>query len=431
MKTSFYYLIALLALVIATACTDYTDEPEQSADVVVDDDGTRLYAIKFLPPKMYAAATAVSTRADGSDAGSSTNSGGSNTNGNDSNTNSDGSNTNGNDTTTEGGSSEEDDNETVITIVNEDAELSNLLKDKEKLTFDNGTTLWILIEEPVKDENGDLVKDENGNTQWQPKDASLNIAYTVLKVVNADGTTTSDMVPCSVDDNGNVTSFESKLLYLPKGYYRIRALSPALKLAENNKVTVTNGTTLLANYDYCSLTMFTTLSESDFTKTTDAIKTVQLNALVHQTAYLDFQISPAPGEERIYSIVPMEKACTIFGLQTEIGELNWTANEPTWTLYLNNKNDELTIPDDNFTQTDDTHIRCGTSILPTNAMSTTIYVTLNLRVNGVPTQYMTSINDHEFHLGFRYPFKIYISLDGAISMASWLNFTTTQTVTIP
>lgn len=363
--------VLLLLTVIDAACTDLTELTDVSEDDSVD--STQLYAIRFAMPGYCA------TSADGWTYSV---------------------------------------NDTRSDI---DTDLAAKLTNASTYSFSNGTTLWVLVEKSV-----------NGKYQKMP--SSLNVAYSVLTVTDANGTTSSDMVPCTVDSMGNALSTESKLLYLPKGNYRIRAISPALPLsADSNKVTVKNGMSLLANYDRCEATAPLILTESNFTQNASgSTQEIQLKPLVHQTAYLQFDIRPATTEKHIYSIEPMENGCEVSGLQGNMGEFNWTANDPTWTIYLNDKVSYVTIPDSNFVadQTDASHLICGASILPTSVESSTVFVTLNLRVNGVPTEYMTSITDMKFNLGYKYPFNIYVTLDNKISMATWVNSATSQNITI-
>jgi hypothetical protein len=405
MKTTRYLL--LLHLAVLAACSDLTEQTDPDEVIPVDSD--QLFAIHFSLPGFYSSTSTPDTRADVDE--TTTDTGGNNNNeGGDSEDGEDG----------EG--EEDEEGETTTTIANEDTDLAQRLNtDGEILKFDNGTTLWILVEE----------KNEKG--EYEPMSSSLNVAYMVSNVLDSEGNIiSSDMVPCTTDDQGNAVSTESKLLYLPKGEYRIRALSPALKLDADNNVLLSNGELLLANYDRCAATAPTELSESDFAfDGTSKAKEVTLNPLVHQTAYLQFDIQADPTNgTSIYSIEPMESACVISGLQSYQGSFNWISHDPKWTIYLNAKDQYVSVSGAEFSQESETHLSFGTHILPTSIESTTIYVTFNLRVNGVPTQYMTSITDKVFYLGYKYPFNVYVSLSSSISMATWVNSSTSQTITI-
>lgn len=308
-----------------------------------------------------------------------------------------------------------------------DANLTAALAGQSTKHFADSTTLWVLVEKGTQDAT-------SGKMTYTPMDSSLNVSYAIMTVTNADGTQTSDLVPCTVDENGKVLNTQSTLLYLQAGYYRIRAISPALKLHDNgtkkNVVTVSNGMTLFASYDACSLTAPLELTPTNFA-VTDVIQRVNINPLVHQTAQLRFTIvpaTPAAGEsQHIYSIRPMEDGCEIAGLQaTE--DYNWMANNPEWILRLNEKQDTLTIHADDFETVSDTEITCQADVLPTSVEATTIYVNFNLRINGVPTQYMTSISDCQLNLGFRYPYTVRVTQSGDVSIASWVSVATSVSV---
>lgn len=314
---------------------------------------------------------------------------------------------------------------TTSTRAGTDQKLTDSLARKETQTFPDSTTLWILIE-------------EKRNGTWVST-SSLNMAYTILTVVDDQGQKSSDLVPCTVDSAGNVINTQSSLLYLKPNNYRIRALSPALKLTNNisakgdttfNVVRVSNGMTLLANYDDCSYTAPLVLDkETDFNSdSTTAVKTVPLKPLVHQTALLHFSVRPdSTSLKNIYSIQAMDVGCEISGLQAE-GDFNWTASEPSWILYLNQKTTALKIYADQFVQENDTCITCEAEILPSSMESTTINIGFNLRINGVPTQYTTSISNRKFLLGFKYAYDIRITQSGNINIAPWINSAASVTV---
>lgn len=372
----------LLGMLLA-ACTDITSTDEiRPTDESVD--SSKLYPVKFVVGGYYPSVE-FTTRATADDD---------------------------TETTDESGDTDET-----------DALLNSILKTKEKSSFDEGTTLRILVEQWVNDE-------------WVAMDASLSVPYVIQSVITSTGKT-SDLIPCTVYDDGTLkATLSGKILYLSPGQYRVRAISPALvpydeldadgNISTPNLVKVTNGMTLLANYDNCEVTTPYVIQETEFTE--HYIQEIQLKPLIHQTAHLEFHISPEEASKKyIYSIQAMENGCVISGLQGERG-YNWTANKPNWVIYLNDKTTAWTIKDSEFNQTSDTELSCGAHILPTSVESTTIYVTFNLRINGVPTQFMTSISDRQFRLGFNYPFNVHISISGDVTIAPWINSVTSTTI---
>jgi hypothetical protein len=287
--------------------------------------------------------------------------------------------------------------------------------------FADSTSLWILIEKQVT---------VDGKTQWQAQD--LNTAYAAI-TSQTSGSTTSDLIPCTVDNQGHVTNLASSMLYLQEGTYRLRALSPALPLSTvtkggttyKNVVHFENGTRILSNYDALApaAPVQVTIVQPDGTnKGSDVIQRIELNPLVHQTARLHFNITADnTTSSYVYSIRPMSVGCEISGLQSG-DDLIWTADEPEIHLYMNGKTGKLSIPDTDFTiSADGKSISCDVDIIPTSMESTPLSINFNLRVNNVPTQFTASIIGRVFDFGYQYNYNVKITMDGKVQIADWNN----------
>ncbi len=304
--------------------------------------------------------------------------------------------------------------------------LNNQLTDDLKRNFADSATLWILIEEQVTN--------SDGSTSWVAKDITTPYAIQT----RSDGST-SDLIPCTVDDDGKVKNLSSKMLYLTEGTFRLRALSPAAKLTTqesggvtySNVMTLVNGRGILASYSEVTKTAPVVVTieaqQTDMAVNDRGIKQVELNPLLYLSARLKFIIEPATSAMNyIYSISPMNVGCEISGLQTS-ENLLWTAVDTKIQIFYNGKNDMLQIPADDFTVTGTT-CSFSTDILPTSTETSPIFLTFNLRVNNVPTQFMANISGQVFDYGYTYTYYVRVSMDNDVKIASWNSSASTTTV---
>jgi lipopolysaccharide export system protein LptA len=68
-------------------------------------------------------------------------------------------------------------------------------------------------------------------------------------------------------------------------------------------------------------------------------------------------------------------------------------------------------------------------ILPTDIMSTTMYILVNIEVNGVPTQYVAALNSMKFYHGFSYNVKLQVTANEGIFVNTWYNESWTKDLT--
>lgn len=302
----------------------------------------------------------------------------------------------------------------------------------DKHSFADGTTMWILVEMKVPDPDGGA----DSVYVQEP----LNTSYAVRRttaVVNGVEQTVAEMVPCNCDDDGNLIDYKSGHLYLTPGVYRIRAVSPAKHLEDDCAMTIGNGMQVLAtDYRYAhtspkDMRIYEVIENADGSiydpNSTNGIVVYNLATMINQTARIEFDIYvDDSAKDYITQIEPMHNGCELSGLFAS-DDFNWTSTMDSETepmhIYLDKKDDKFTITNDRFSHVNDdpTKLTCGVCILPTNATSSTLMMTFNLRVNNVPTQFITSITNTIFEHGINYKYKIRLTWNEGIVVASWYN----------
>ena len=142
-----------------------------------------------------------------------------------------------------------------------------------------GSTVW-LIAESKKDGESTVTYVKKSYVVFNPSEGDTNKSY---------------LVPCTVDDDGNMIDMEGTPLYLKDGHtYKFYAISPARKLDENlfnkNQVgfQVKNGEYFYANdCRYSKTTPDEVTVKSD---NTEDVQIIDLKPMINQTAQLKFQI---------------------------------------------------------------------------------------------------------------------------------------------
>ncbi len=296
----------------------------------------------------------------------------------------------------------------------------------------DGTTLWLFAEEKITGGQGP----EN----IEPK------SYVVRDIdgmFDEEGRQLQQLLPCEVDDEGNLLNETSVPLYLTFGNtYRFRAVSPARKFVENatdvdrNPVYafyVDNKEYVIATDDRYEQTAATeiTIDAAAAGETSSGVKVVEMKPLINQTAQLEFTIVPEEGNDYIHSISVLPQGIEISGVQdrysasTDNSVLwNWSTGEPLHA-YTGDNNTSFLIRKD--TQFEDAfieeradgslYIKCP--ILPTNAFSTSIIVVFNLQINGSPTQYEMMLNQKIYQAAYTYHYKGTVSIQDGVSVITW------------
>lgn len=295
----------------------------------------------------------------------------------------------------------------------------------------DGTTLWLFAEDVPEGEVSESV---------EPK------SYVVRDIdgmYDDEGRQLQQLLPCTVDEEGNLISETSVPLYLTFGHtYRFRAVSPARKFVEG--ATDENGEPVYAFYvdnkDYVIATddryeetkaKVIKIDAAAADEGSTGVEVVEMNPLINQTAQLEFTIEPEENNPYIHSISVLPQGIEISGVQDRYSASsdnsvlwNWSTGEPLHA-YTGDNNTSFLIRKD--TQFEDAfieerenvslYIKCP--ILPTNAFSTSIIVVFNLQINGSPTQYEMMLNQKIYQAAYTYHYKGKVSIQDGVSVITW------------
>lgn len=307
----------------------------------------------------------------------------------------------------------------------------SILTDIPVNNLPDGTTLWLFAEDITEGELQESV---------EPK------SYVVRDIdgmYDDEGRQLQQLLPCTVDEEGNLISETSVPLYLTFGHtYRFRAVSPARKFVEG--ATDENGEPVYAFYvdnkDYVIAT------DDRYTETkakvikidaaaadegSTGVEVVEMNPLINQTAQLEFTIEPEENNPYIHSISVLPQGIEISGVQDRYSASsdnsvlwNWSTGEPLHAYTGDNNTSFLIRKDTQFEdafieerENGSLYIKCP--ILPTNAFSTSIIVVFNLQINGSPTQYEMMLNQKIYQAAYTYHYKGTIRMEDGVSVITW------------
>lgn len=307
----------------------------------------------------------------------------------------------------------------------------SILTDIPVNNLPDGTTLWLFAEDITEGELQEEV---------EPK------SYVVRDIdgmYDDEGRLLQQLLPCSVDDEGNLVSETSVPLYLTFGHrYHFRAVSPARKFVEG--LTDEEGESVYAFYvdnkEYVIATddRYKETAATEITINADAadegsagVEVVEMNPLINQTAQLEFTIVPEENNPYIHSISVLPQGIEISGVQDRYSASsdnsvlwNWSTGEPLHAYTGDNNTSFLIRKDTQFEdafieerENGSLYIKCP--ILPTNAFSTSIIVVFNLQINGSPTQYEMMLNQKIYQAAYTYHYKGTIRMEDGVSVITW------------
>ena len=305
------------------------------------------------------------------------------------------------------------------------------MTDRNVNNLPDGTTLWLFAEDITEGELQEEV---------EPK------SYVVRDIdgmYDDEGRLLQQLLPCTVDDEGNLLSETSVPLYLTFGHtYRFRAVSPARKFVEG--ATDEEGESVYAFYvdnkEYVIATddRYEETAATEITINADAadegsagVEVVEMNPLINQTAQLEFTIVPEENNPYIHSISVLPQGIEISGVQDLYSASsdnsvlwNWSTGEPLHAYTGDNNTSFLIRKDTQFEdafieerENGSLYIKCP--ILPTNAFSTSIIVVFNLQINGSPTQYEMMLNQKIYQAAYTYHYKGTIRMEDGVSVITW------------
>lgn len=242
------------------------------------------------------------------------------------------------------------------------------------------------------------------------------------------GTTTggyNTLYPCTTQEvNGKLEINAEEIgapLYLEAGTYKFKMISPAYPVSTDLKMTIDNGMYLYSTDGRYEETYSQPIP---IEVNTSGVQYVKLNPIISQVARFTFTIRKGTG---VYTLEPLEAGIEISGLQNTYlhdTEYNWSSENiaDTLVMRMGDKRSWVTLPGSELETDAEGTITGDIGVLPTLTMSTPVAVLINMAVNGVPTQYMTLVNEthllHAHSYNFRWTVKVE---EGQISVVTWQN----------
>lgn len=304
------------------------------------------------------------------------------------------------------------------------------LKNASLTSLPVGSTLWLTYSEKQEDgtyTDPDLmaykIMDDGGYHSM--------FACTYHEEVGADGLTYK-----IIDEQ--VTG---QPLILADGTYRFKMISPALPISHDPekgwRIPVDNGM-----YFYSTDGRYHETLPKDIVVESDNlmndgnnVQYVKLNPIINQTARWNFKIFKG---DNVQSLEMMVTGIEVSGLQnpydTHDGNQEmfyWASDDIRDTLVMKrgDKHQWVKIPASQMwkehAMDPDGNMQealCGeVGFLPTNALSTTVVILFNLVVNGIPTQYETTVNRRIFEHAHSYNIGAVVDQKDGIRLFNWLN----------
>lgn len=208
-------------------------------------------------------------------------------------------------------------------------------------------------------------------------------------------------------------------LFLTSGKtYHFKGMYPALDLRKDNlECEVSNGTWVCTNDRRYSETMSI---DVPIVASEAKVTYIQLQPLVNQTARLHFKITKGAN---IHSLEMMHSGIEIAGVQNKykVENLDWL-NEASHLEVkpVKQEEGEHWYKLHEF-RTDADMITGDAYLLPLDASRTYIIILVNIAVNGIPTQYVTTLNSIIFEHGRSYNLDMEVRADGNMSVINWQN----------
>lgn len=290
----------------------------------------------------------------------------------------------------------------------------------------------------------------NRSTVWliadneSEKDPTKRFSMSAYAVYNPeDDNNMSFLVPCTVNDDGDLVSMEGRPFYLKDNTkYKFSAISPARKFDEvmlkEGKLgfKLKNGQYLYANdarYEATTPEAITVTGND-----TEDVHVINLKPMINQTALLKFRISKGEG---VHDLDIQPSGIQISGLQNDTakikdpkdpdklisdndgvywhmskGKVDDGYDEPI-TLQHGNKSGSLHCYD--YTIDYDKRINIEVPILPGRSISKPVIVVFRLKVNGVPSSYEMMLNEKDFKAGYSYGYRGEVSIKKGVTVITW------------
>ncbi len=242
----------------------------------------------------------------------------------------------------------------------------------------------------------------------------------------------SYLVPCTVDDEGNMLSMNGTPLYLTEGEtYTFCAISPARRLDEKKLAEgdigfqVKNGEYFYAHdcrYDKTTPKTITVKSDN-----TEDVQIVELNPMISQTAELRFWITKGNG---VHDLDIQPSGIQISGLQNdslEAGEYGGP-DGLFWHMSQSETDEPITLQHGDkagiynsydYTLDAEGIVNIEVPVLPMYSISKPVIVIFRLKINGVPTSYEMMLNEKDFKAGYSYGYRGKVSIEDNVTVVTW------------
>lgn len=302
-------------------------------------------------------------------------------------------------------------------------DIDDVLDDWPITDLEEGATLWLTYElqtTPDDPETGDV------------DDSKYDVPNLKAYVVRRSGGGYRALYACehSVDGGKLVVTPENvnetaAPLYLKDGNkYRFRMISPAMPISKDDlSMNVDNGDSFCSSDQRYHETASSAIL---ITATASGVNYIEMNPMIQQTARLRFNLKKGAN---VSSIKMMGDGVEITGIQNpymhnaEGDRYNWSsmAEDDTLVMRLGDKRAWVRLSGDRFEEGEDGNLSGDICILPTDARSNTVTMLLNMAVNGVPTQYITTLNGMVFEHAKSYNMNFEVGLQNNIVVVNWQN----------
>jgi len=291
-------------------------------------------------------------------------------------------------------------NQAPTRVYEDNDQTNNKLIDNKKLNLPEGSTVW-------------LIARSTDNTSY------IRNSYVVYN--SDEDEIISYLVPCTVDDKGNVTSMESTPMYLKDGMtYKFSAVSPARKLDDTgDKVSfkARNGEYFYAND--CRYGNTTPQEISIKSDNTEAVQRVTLSPMINQTAELKFRIVKGDG---VHDLDIQPSGIEVSGLQNDSPDgIDWhmSMGKDDEPIVLKHGGKAGIYNQYNYTIDSDYNVNIEVPIIPMRSISKPVIVVFRLKVNGVPSSFEMMLNEKDFKAGYSYGYRGKVSIREGVEVITW------------
>lgn len=236
------------------------------------------------------------------------------------------------------------------------------------------------------------------------------------------------LYPCGIEEYTDkdgvewmraVPDQEASPLYLePGATYKFKSIYPALDVRKSDlNVNLRNGIWACTNDP-----RYTQTASQDVTlgTSTNRVTYIDLKPMINQTARLHFEIGKG---ENVHSIEMMHTGIEIAGVQDKgtLFPLDWTQEDYIKVLQMEPIDDgEHWFKLQKFEVQGDKIIG-DAYILPLDVRRTYIFILINMAVNGIPTQYVATLNGIILENAHSYNFDMKAGVNGNLTVVNWQN----------